>query len=115
MTGQTYYGGRLFRLVSVTGQSDTSSETIFQYSQKGNVVTAEYSGGNIHFGHLIGIINTDGNFTARYQHVTDANKLMTGICETRHEMLEGNKMRLHEKWQWTSGDKSSGTSVLEEI
>lgn len=111
----TYYGGRLFRVVSVTGQSDTSSETIFQYSQKDNIVTAEYSGGNIRFGHLIGVINSEGNFSARYHHVTDGGTLMTGICETRHEMLEGNKMRLHESWQWTSGDKSSGTSILEEI
>lgn len=111
----TYYGGRLFRVVSVTGKSDTNSETIFKYSQKDDVVTAEYSGGNIRYGHLIGVINSDGNVSARYHHVTDDGELMTGICDTRHEMLDGNKMRLHEKWQWTSGDKSSGTSVLEEI
>jgi len=111
----TYYGGRLFRVVSVTGQSDTDTETIFQYSQKGYVVTAEYSGGNIRYGHLVGKIHSDGNFHASYHHVTDDGELMTGLCDTRHEMLPGNKMRLHETWQWTNGDKSSGTSVLEEI
>lgn len=111
----TYYGGRLFRVVSVTGQSDTNSETIFQYSQKGDVVTAEYSGGDIRYGHLIGKLETDGNFASSYHHVTDDGVLMTGTCYTRHEMIAGDKMRLHEKWQWTSGDKSSGTSVLEEI
>jgi hypothetical protein len=29
--------------------------------------------------------------------------------------LGNGKIRLHETWQWTSGDFSSGTSIIEEI
>ena len=31
------------------------------------------------------------------------------------ELLPDGRIRLHEKWQWTSGDLSSGESVIEEI
>jgi hypothetical protein len=29
--------------------------------------------------------------------------------------MKNGKIRLHEKWQWTSGDGSKGESILEEI
>ncbi|PKD20028.1 hypothetical protein APR41_15260 [Salegentibacter salinarum] len=28
---------------------------------------------------------------------------------------ENGKLRLYESWKWTSGDKSSGNSILEEL
>jgi hypothetical protein len=39
---------------------------------------------------------------------------MTGICISKPEILENGKIRLHEFWEWTSGDKSKGTSIIEE-
>jgi len=41
--------------------------------------------------------------------------LMTGTCHSTPELLENGKIRLIENWQWTSGDKSKGNSVLEEL
>jgi hypothetical protein len=29
--------------------------------------------------------------------------------------MENGKLRMHESWQWTSGDFSSGNSIIEEI
>jgi hypothetical protein len=40
---------------------------------------------------------------------------MTGICRSTPEILPDGRIRLHEKWQWTSGDRSSGESIVEEI
>jgi hypothetical protein len=40
---------------------------------------------------------------------------MTGLCRSRLEILPDGRYRLHEEWQWTSGDKSRGTSVVEEV
>ena len=40
---------------------------------------------------------------------------MTGICISKPEMTSTGKIRLYENWQWTSGDKSKGHSILEEI
>lgn len=40
---------------------------------------------------------------------------MTGICRSTPEILEDGRIRLHEEWIWTSGDQSSGKSIIEEI
>ncbi|MGB0908172.1 MAG: n-acetylglutamate synthase [Maricaulaceae bacterium] len=110
-----YYGGRLFRPVSTTGSSETSSETIFKYEQKIDLLTGTYSGGDIRFGHLLGTVDESGNINMRYHHITNDGELMTGRCESTPEVLENGKIRLHEKWKWTSGDLSRGTSILEEL
>lgn len=40
---------------------------------------------------------------------------MTGVCKSIPEILSNGKIRLYEKWKWTSGDKSEGKSIIEEI
>jgi hypothetical protein len=40
---------------------------------------------------------------------------MTGECRSTPEVLSDGRVRSHEEWRWTSGDFSSGRSVVEEI
>jgi len=47
------YNNKKFRPLSNTKNGETSSETVFNYKQVGNILTSEYSGGNIKHGHLI--------------------------------------------------------------
>ncbi|OYU93779.1 MAG: n-acetylglutamate synthase [Bacteroidetes bacterium B1(2017)] len=109
------YNKKLFKAISNTQNGDTSSETIFEYIQNGNVLSSNYSGGKILVGHLIGIVNELGLINMRYHHINSEGELMTGICISNPEMLPNGKVRLHEKWRWTSGDCSEGESILEEI
>lgn len=108
------YNNKVFRPVENTANSETSNETVFIYRQTGNLLTSEYSGGRIKKGHLIGLVDEEGNINMRYHQVNDKNELMTGICRSRPEVLENGKIRLHESWEWTSGDKSKGISIIEE-
>ena len=108
------YNDKKFRPISNTENGETSSETLFHYKQDGNILTSEYSGGKIKSGHLIGLVDKSGNIEMRYHQVNDKDELMTGICISRPEILENGKIRLHESWEWTSGDKSKGTSLIEE-
>lgn len=108
------YNNKVFKPISNTDNGETSNETIFHYKQVGNIVTATYSGGKIIQGHLIGLVDSFGNIEMRYHQVNDKNELMTGICKSKHEILANGKIRLHEAWEWTSGDKSTGTSIIEE-
>jgi len=108
------YNDKIFRPISNTENGETSNETIFKYRQTGNILTSEYSGGKIKYGHLIGLVDNDGNIEMRYHQVNDKDQLMTGICKSKPEILENGKIRLHESWQWTSGDKSHGESIIEE-
>lgn len=109
------YNKKLFKAISNTENGDTSSETIFEYIQKGNVLSSNYSGGKIMVGHLIGIVNEQGHINMCYHHINSAGELMTGICFSKPERLPNGKLRLHEKWRWTSGDFSEGESILEEV
>jgi hypothetical protein len=109
------YGERLFRPVRTEGASQTDQETLFRYSQLGNRVTATYSGGSIAYGHLLGLVDENGVLEMRYHQVDVEGELRTGVCTTTPEVLKDGKLRLHERWRWTCGDGSSGSSTLEEI
>jgi len=108
------YNGKIFRPYSNTENGETSSETVFHYKQIGPILTSEYSGGKIMSGHLIGLVDDNGNIDMRYHQVNDSGELMTGICKSRPEILSNGKIRLHESWEWTSGDKSKGQSIIDE-
>lgn len=95
------YNGRCFRPVVNSGSGEVSSETRFDYYQDRSVVWAIYSGA--------------GALDMRYSHVNKSGQLATGICKSSPEFLPDGRVRLHEAWQWTSGDGSSGTSIVEEF
>jgi|TARA_B110000090_G_scaffold199889_1_gene240279 hypothetical protein len=109
------YNDKIFRPTSNTENGETSNETIFHYKQVDNVLTSRYLGGKIKYGHLIGLVGKNGNIEMRYHQLNDKDELMTGICKSKPEILENGKIRLHESWEWTSGDKSKGQSIIEEI
>lgn len=109
------YDGRKFSSVENSETGEVSGETVFQYHQKGDLVWAEYAGGAIVFGNLIAKCDGAGNLEMRYQHLNDKGELMTGVCRSAPEILGDGRIRLHEKWRWTSGDFSTGESIIEEI
>lgn len=109
------YDNRSFRALSNSDTGEVGDSTVFHYRQAGDLVWAEYSGGEIVRGNLIAICNADGVLDMRYHHVNSRGELMTGICTTIPELLDDGRLRLHETWQWTSGSHSSGESVLEEF
>lgn len=109
------YHDKRFRSVNNTENGEVSADTLFHYQQKGNVVFATYAGGQILQGNLVGKINEQGQIDMRYQHLNQQMEFMTGQCISTPEMLSNGKIRLYEKWQWTSGDGSTGESVIEEV
>ena len=109
------YDERVFRSVQNSETGEVSGETVFHYHQKDALVWAHYAGGAIVFGQLIAKVLGDGSLEMRYQHLNQKGELMTGKCLSTPEIMTGGKIRLREKWQWTSGDLSSGKSVVEEI
>ena len=65
-------------------------------------------------GQLMGLVDDNGKIEMRYHQVNRNGDLMTGMCVSVPEIMENGKIRLHESWQWTSGDRSKGESILEE-
>jgi hypothetical protein len=109
------YNDKKFKPVSNSENGEVSSDMIFHYEQTGKILTCNYQGVKILKGHLIGLVDDVGNINMRYHQINQNGELMTGTCNSRPELLKNGKIRLHEEWQWTSGDKSKGKSILEEI
>ena len=112
--GGISYEGREFVGVENTGSGEVGAETVFRYRQEGDVVWATYAGGGVRFGTLIATVGDGGRLDMRYGHVNARGELMTGECLSTPEVLPDGRLRLFERWRWTSGDRSAGTSVVEE-
>lgn len=109
------YDGKIFKPVANSSNGDVNASMHFHYHQKGEILYCSYSGDNIQYGHLIGLVRDDGSIDMRYHQVNALGDLCTGICTSQPETMKNGKVRLIEKWQWTSGDCSSGESILEEV
>lgn len=109
------YDGRKFRGLTNALNGEVNEETSFVYRQRGDLLEASYSGGAIRCGQMVGLVFQDARLEFCYQHLTDAGELRSGRCFSTPEILEDGRVRLHEKWRWTSGDLSEGESVVEEV
>ncbi|WP_338395951.1 n-acetylglutamate synthase [Fulvitalea axinellae] len=115
MATEINFDGKVFRSLSNTDNGEVSGETLFRYSQKGDLVWAEYSGGGILKGHLIAKTDKQGRLDMRYQHVNDNGEIRTGVCNSTPDIMPDGSVKLQEKWRWTCGDHSEGESVLVEV
>ena len=95
---------------SETGEA--SEKTVFCYHQKENAVWAEYGGGKIIKGFLIGKMDEKQNLHFAYQHMNADGEIKSGTCDSSPEFKNG-KLRFNEKWKWSSGEE--GCSVIEEM
>jgi hypothetical protein len=112
--GGVDYEGRVFASIANTANGDVGDETVFHYHQDGDLVWADYAGGSVLKGHLLGTVGADGALTFTYHHVRDDGRQMTGECRSTLTVLEDGRYRLDEDWRWTSGDGSRGRSTIEE-
>lgn len=94
---------------------EVSEQTTFTYHQNGKLLWAEYSGGDILKGSLIGTVLCKGELDFVYHHINKDMKIKTGKCHSVPTVLENGKIELSEQWQWTSGDYSKGESLLVEV
>jgi hypothetical protein len=107
--------GKTFRSLANTSNGEVSSDTVFHYHQEGAFVWADYGGGGIIQGRLMGTLSAEGILTMKYLHRNGRDEIMTGECVSTPAVLPDGRIRFHESWRWTSGDFSSGESVIEEV
>lgn len=104
--------GRNFVAVQNSGSGEVSEQTVFCYHQKDNAIWAEYSGGSIVKGFLVGTMDDNRCLSFSYQHLNINGELKSGSCHSR-PCEENGKLRFYEEWQWASGE--TGTSIIEEL
>lgn len=109
------YDGRRFIPKMNSENGEVNEQTIFTYHQKGKLLWAEYSGGNILKGFLTGTVSINGELDFVYHHMNQVMQVKTGKCHSVPTILEDGKIELSEKWEWTSGNYSEGESLLVEV
>ncbi|WP_298782225.1 hypothetical protein [uncultured Polaribacter sp.] len=103
------FNNKTFYLLENSKNGKVNSETIFNYKQQGNIVTAEYTGGTIKYGKIIAILDTD-ILNMMYQCVTSENKLKAGKAIAKVSYTKENKILLKLNWQWLNGSQEKGVS-----
>ncbi len=106
------YDGRIFIVEANSENGELCRETIFKYHQNGNQFWAEYDGGSVIIGHILGIVSDTVNLKFYYHHINKQNDLRIGYCESTPIIDGAGKIKLYENWKWLNGDESKGTSVL---
>ena len=109
------YDNRKFVSIANTENGEVSDKTKFHYHQENDIIWAEYSGGNIVKGFLIGKVDKKSMLEFGYQHINNNFEIRIGICSSSPEWLNDGRLRLIESWQWLNGDKSKGSSIIEEV
>lgn len=108
------YNNKIFKTIANSENGELEAGMLFSYKQVDNILSCSYSGSSIRMGKLLGLVDEKGNIDMHYFQINLKDEIMTGICKSSPEIMENGKIRLHESWQWTSGDLSSGNSILEE-
>lgn len=105
--------GLVFTPVADPRGGEVGRSTRFVYHERAGRIWAEYSGGAIERGHLLGTRDGD-RLDFRYVQLRRDGGTSSGHCVSTVVTLPDGRIRLEERWSWES-QEGSGTSAVEEI
>ncbi|MEU5796407.1 hypothetical protein E2C11_31200 [Streptomyces lavendulae] len=105
--------GLLLAPVADQCAGQVGTRTRFAYHEQGGAIWAEYRGGDIVRGHLVGTRAGD-RLDFRYVQLRTDGSTACGHCVSTVVELPDGRVRLEESWEWESGP-GSGTSVVEQV
>ena len=108
------FNNKKFVLLQNSEKGQVNSETIFEYKQVNNLVTADYYGGTIKYGKIIANLKDD-ELNMLYQCLTTDNQLKAGKALAKITMTETGKMKLSLNWEWLTNSNEKGNSEYMEI
>lgn len=103
------FNNKTFLLLENSSEGKANSETVFEYSQDGNLVTADYYGGDIKYGKIIALLKNE-ELHMRYQCLTTAHELKSGKAVAEISMTTNNKIKLKLAWEWLEEMDKKGIS-----
>lgn len=87
------FNNKKFLLIQNSNNGEVNTETIFNYKQDGNLVTADYFGGTIKYGKIIAELK-DNELNMLYQCLTTDNELKAGKALALITLEENGKIKL---------------------
>ncbi|MBT2412138.1 hypothetical protein J7I94_16425 [Streptomyces sp. ISL-12] len=105
--------GLVFVPVADQAPGQVGTRTRFTYHEQDGAVWAEYAGGDVVRGHLVGTREGD-RLDFRYVQLRTDGSTAGGHCVSDVVGLPDGRVRLEESWEWESAE-GSGTSVVEQV
>ncbi|WP_328222805.1 hypothetical protein [Streptomyces sp. NBC_00310] len=105
--------GLVLAHVADQAPGQVGTRTRFAYHEKDGEIWAEYAGGDVVRGHLVGTRAGD-RLDFRYVQLKTDGATASGHCVSQVSELPDGRVRLEETWEWESRP-GSGTSVVEQV
>jgi hypothetical protein len=107
--------GRRMRVTSTDSAGVVSGETILEFEQTSDVVSARYRGGTIVDGYLVGKLDPTGtSLRFCYVQADSRGNVDAGSSTGTIDEMQDGRLRLTEVFQWFTRP-GCGTNVFEEI
>ena len=101
-------------MVDNSSEGKVNTDTLFQYSQKDQLIEATYMGGPIIKGYIIATLEAD-TLSMLYQCLTIDNELKAGQALAKVILNKDEKLELHLDWKWIGSHKGTGTSIYVQV
>ncbi|MFI0809911.1 hypothetical protein [Streptomyces echinatus] len=105
--------GLTFAPVSDQAPGQVGTRTRFAYHEEAGGIWAEYAGGDVVRGYLVGTREGD-RLDFRYVQLRTDGTTASGHCVSTVVEPADGRLRLEETWEWESRP-GSGTSVVEQV
>lgn len=103
---------KIFTAVQNSDNGEVSQQTRFHYFQQGEIIWAEYDGGEIVKGFLIGKWISADQISFSYQHLNQHLENRLGRCTTTFS-IESGKLIGQENWQWLDSLEQGQSKIIE--
>jgi hypothetical protein len=109
------YDGKAFRSAAAeTAAADGAVPTGY-YHQRGDLVWAEFNGGRVRRGSLVGTCAPDGTLDLAYCQLLVDGEVIAGRLTSKPEILPDGRIRLREEWQRFGPHAGTGVSYIDEV
>jgi len=105
---------RTFRVIQNDGPgAEVDEDTVFYFRQQEDVVQAEYFGGGVRLGTLVGILERN-SVRHCYSQVNQAGELQIGRAQAELRPSTEGRLQMVNQWEWEDS-AIHGLCVLEEF
>lgn len=105
--------GLVLAPVADQAPGQVGTRTRFAYHERDDEIWAEYAGGDVVRGRLVGTRAGD-RLDFRYVQLKTDGTTSSGHCLSEVIELPGGRIRLEETWEWES-QPGNGTSTVEQV
>ncbi|MGE5827023.1 MAG: hypothetical protein ACM30G_01480 [Micromonosporaceae bacterium] len=86
-----------------------------QYHQQGDLVWADFAGGHVRRGSVVGTCAPDGVLRLTYCMVLESGEIISGRSHSTPDRLEDGRILLTERWERYGPHAATGVSYLEQV